>query len=176
MSTVNEMALIPRMRFRRRGIPRVWVGFDCIILRVVTPLITCLLFEKTCSKILEFNFRPQIIVKRSSSRRPHCLNRGLCKYDCGYVSPASTDWNRGLVKTASLVKPATSFIGLKGSQGQFVNPRSETNTRTRRFDDYRWSDVLSPLLLCTWGLTVIPQGWGFLVLPQTLCNQSNILK
>ena len=38
------------------------------------------------------------VAEMAGSRRPRCLNRGLCKYDYGYVSPASTDLREDLYK------------------------------------------------------------------------------
>ena len=38
------------------------------------------------------------VKEKAGSGCPRCLNKGLCKYDCGYVSPASSNLRKDLQK------------------------------------------------------------------------------
>ena len=81
---------------------------------------------------------------------------------------------------ADLVKPVTRFIeGLEGCQiavGQsVVHLRSEQISGPEGLMIIADQTFCLPFL-CTRGLMVVPQGWDYLVLSQSLCSSSIILK
>ena len=115
---------------------------------------------------------------RSRCKRRSSLLRSMCKRRpiAGVPAASIEDFVKGRIHNLLL------------NNLPFLLPQIEDFDR--RFDDYRWSEVLSPLLIAClrshsdtpqgWSLMIMPQTfvryWSHMEIPQTLGNRSSILK